>query len=97
MAKRSGRPWYRTPEQQSFLDEKTPLYLEAQAECTSKGAVVAAKVIEEWLKRWPESEALGFNRTSPNDNPLTDEERMMQSQLISEATEKRRRVGDFTL
>ena len=64
------------PEQRSFLDGNTCLYLEAQAECTSKGAVVVAKVIEEWLEQWPESEVLGFNRDSVEDDSLTDQERL---------------------
>jgi hypothetical protein len=81
-----GAQWERTEEQQAYLDSVLPKYLQAQAD--GKGTVYILVVIEEWFKRWPESDRL----FKPSDPPLTEEEKAMWKSLIASAVAKRRKV-----
>ena len=78
------RIWPRTKEQQGFLDLMTSGYLDA----TNK-KIYASRVIEDWLKQWPESDLI-FGKPAPDDRPLTDEQKHHRSLILGQAIEKRR-------
>ena len=84
-----GAQWKRTEEQQAYLDSMLPKYLQAQAD--GKGMAYTLVVIEEWFKRWPESDRL-FGESGPSDPPLTEEEKAVRKTVIASAVTKRRKV-----
>ena len=85
-----GVKWDRTKEQEEYLDSMLPGYLEALTE--EKGPAFALVVMEGWFRQWPEGNAL-FNRSGPNDPPLTEEENVQCKSIIASAVEKRRKVS----
>ena len=84
-----GAQWPRTEEQQAYLDFALPKYLDAQAR--GKGSACVLAIIEEWLKRWPESDSI-LNQPGPSGLPLTDEEKAQRKDLVASVVKKWKEV-----
>ena len=82
-----GRSWFRTQEQTVFLKSVTAGYL-----ISSDKKAFGGRIAKEWLKTWPESERL-FGRPSPENLPLTDEEKERRRLILNDAVGVRREVS----
>jgi hypothetical protein len=68
-----GKEWFRTPEQEAFLDSEFQNYLDARMAGDVK--IWRAKLHDKWEDRWPERQAL-INEWNLPDNTLFDATQM---------------------